>query len=165
MMDKSPYFKVLIMNEVTKIKQRVIGEKVYRCPVFKFNDEDVLSLILIYSEMNVRNLFLDKIENIIIAVGEGTVYERFEIIRDVLSEIEKNLPVEVRDDTGFSLGNIIHLQSYVHELYLYYRLERDQVAILQYKPNFEYQLRLLDRKYFVSLCEQWLIELEKYNSP
>lgn len=153
-----------MMNEIKKIELRSIGEKEFRCPVFKINEEDILSLILIYSEMNVRSLFLDKIESIINAVDEGTINERFEVINDEVSEVEKDLPVQLREDTGFNLGKIIHLQSYVHELYLYYRLERDQVAIFQYKPKIEYRLRLFDRKYFISLCEQWLRELQKDNS-
>lgn len=149
------------MNEIKKIELRSIGEKEYRCPVFRYNEEDILSLILIYSGINVRSLFLEKIESINIAIDKGTVNEEFEVVQDELSEIEKDLPVQLREDTGFNLGKIIHLQSYVHELYLYFRLESDQVAIFQYKPNVEYQLRLFDRKYFVSLCEQWLRELEK----
>jgi len=157
---KGYIFKALMMNEIIKTELRKIGEKEYRCPVFKFNEEEILSLILMYSEMNVRSLFLDKIESIVIAIDEGRVNERFEVIIDELSEIEKDLPVQLREDTGFNLGNIIHLQSYVHELYLYYRLESDQIAIFQYKPNVECQLKLIDRKYFVSLCEQWLRELE-----
>jgi hypothetical protein len=153
--------KPLMMNEIKKTELRSIGEKEYRCPVFKYNEEDILSLILIYSGTNVRSLFLDKIESINIAIDKGTVNEEFEVIQDELSEIEKDLPVQLREDTGFNLGKIIYLQSYVHELYLYFRLESDQVAVFQYKPNVEYQLRLFDRKYFVSLCEQWLRELEK----
>lgn len=151
------------MNEILEIELREIGGKDYRCPVFKFK-EDILSSILIHSEGNVRSLFLDKIDSIIDEVESEKINEKFEVIKDELSEFEKDLPVHLREDTGFNLGNIIHLQSYVHELYLYYRVEEDQIAIIHYKPKIEYQLRLFDRQYFTSLCEQWLRKLNKNNS-
>lgn len=151
------------MNEILKIEIREIGQKEYSCPVFKFN-ENILSLILIYSKSNVQSLFLNKIESILEAVDSENVNTRFEVIQDELSESERDLPVHLREDTGFNLGSIIHLHSYVHELYLYYRLQEDQIVIIKYKPEIECQLRLLDRRYFTTICEQWLNKLNKNNS-
>ncbi len=128
-------------------------------PVF-INEPDVLTLMLRISENKLDRLFLDNLFKIREYVLNKKEILQYEILKDVPNEYENELPQYLREDTGFSLGNLILLQNFVHELYLYYRIETDEVALLQYKPGYSTSLKLIQSSSFIEICEKWI---ESYN--
>ena len=123
-------------------------------PVFS-NEHDVLSLLLRISENKADTLFLNSLIEIREFLANQKEILKYEIFDDVPNIHERELPQYLREDTGFQLGKLILLQSFVHELYLYYRLETDEVIVLQYRPGFITSLKLVQSDIFIETCNKW----------
>ncbi|MDF1697156.1 MAG: hypothetical protein P1U56_15040 [Saprospiraceae bacterium] len=150
------------MNKIVGIKEVILAGEKFKDPVFEINDDLLINLFR-YSSNEVDDLFLNKLNKIRLAtsINEHAKLKDFEVRQDEILEYERELPVHIREDTGFKLGRLIHLQSYIHSTHLYYRIESDEIVLLQYLVGYETRLRLFNSKYFINLCNQWKEQISK----
>lgn len=143
------------MNEIIDLKLQDLGNGVKYSPVFRFT-ENTLSIVLNVAGQKMTVDMLKYIEEI----SDENLDIYVEAILDVRKEVESELPDHLRSDTGFSLGEIVHIESFVHDIHLYYILELDQIALIRYQPGFKKELILYEVSYFNRICLQWLEKLK-----
>jgi hypothetical protein len=128
----------------------------------------LLSRVLRLSNVNIESQFLEKLRLIVSYNGDNRINYfsslGLEIFDDNILDYERELPVHMREDTGFKLGKLIRIQSYFPEIYLFYKLDSDEVVIIDYFFFNGTNLVLINVNTFLLICEEWLEFIKNNNN-